>query len=134
MTGFPFMQTNDSDDEAYHSNSKTRQEDSQASADDSTERASLPLRPTNAYEFGQALNAAHSRDDVKACAELLRGVQPQTLPLFLSNKLDGETFHFITRALDGHLLQEDPSLVYQHLCHLPAADRFSVCCHLQASL
>ncbi|XP_048880371.1 sperm-associated antigen 1-like isoform X2 [Brienomyrus brachyistius] len=119
-------ETNDSDDEADPSNSKRRQEDSEASADDRVERASLLLQPTNAYEFGQALNAAHSRDDVKACAELLRCIEPETLPLFLSNKLDGETFHFITRALDEHLLQEDPGLVYQHLSHLPAADRFSV--------
>ncbi|KAG7470083.1 hypothetical protein MATL_G00135580 [Megalops atlanticus] len=82
-------------------------------------------QPANAYEFGQALNAARAQGDTAAGADLLRGVAPETLPLYVSNQLDGHTVSFIMQALDGHLLQEDPYLVYQHLSHLHTAERFS---------
>ncbi|KAJ8353741.1 hypothetical protein SKAU_G00213080 [Synaphobranchus kaupii] len=91
-----------------------------------SEEPRIPTQPTNAYEFGQALNAARSRGDTSACAELLQAVAPETLPQYVSNKLDGHTIHFLMQALDGHLLQKDPTLVYQHLCHLHTAERFSV--------
>ncbi|XP_064164730.1 sperm-associated antigen 1A [Anguilla rostrata] len=90
------------------------------------EELRVPTQPTNAYEFGQALNAARSRGDTAACAELLQAVAPEALPEYVSSTLDGHTVHFIMQALDGHLLQKDPNLVYQHLSHLPTAERFSV--------
>ncbi|KAJ8291090.1 hypothetical protein GJAV_G00021260 [Gymnothorax javanicus] len=86
----------------------------------------IPIQPTNAYEFGQALNAARSRGNTAACAELLQAVAPETLPEYVSNKLDGHTIQFIMQALDEHLLQKDPNLVYRHLSHLHTADRFSM--------
>ncbi|KAG5857123.1 hypothetical protein ANANG_G00015220 [Anguilla anguilla] len=90
------------------------------------EELRVPTQPANAYEFGQALNAARSRGDTAACAELLQAVAPEALPEYVSSTLDGHTVHFIMQALDGHLLQKDPNLVYQHLSHLPTAERFSV--------
>nr|XP_015213682.1 PREDICTED: sperm-associated antigen 1 isoform X1 [Lepisosteus oculatus] len=84
------------------------------------------LEPTNAYEFGQALNAARAKGDVATCAELLCSVEPEKLPSFMSNKLDGDVFTFIIQALDEHLLQEDPIAVYHHLNHLHKAERFKV--------
>ncbi|XP_029115851.1 sperm-associated antigen 1A isoform X2 [Scleropages formosus] len=93
---------------------------------DATENHRPTPRPTDAYEFSQALNAARSRSDVAACGELLRSVPPETLPLFASSTLDADTLSFIFRALDEQLLQEEPDLVYQHLSHLHAAERFSV--------
>ncbi|KAJ8412672.1 hypothetical protein AAFF_G00116230 [Aldrovandia affinis] len=88
----------------------------------------IPTQPANAYEFGQALGAMHYRGDTAACAELLQSIAPETLPQYMTNTamLDGHTFHFLMQALDGHLLQKDPYLVYQHLSHLHTAERFSV--------
>lgn len=83
-------------------------------------------QPANAYEFGQALSAARSHGDMAACAELLRFVAPETLPSYMGNHLDGHTIAFIMQTLDGHLLEREPGLVYQHLNHLHTAERFSV--------
>ncbi|XP_041964279.1 sperm-associated antigen 1 [Alosa sapidissima] len=83
-------------------------------------------QPANAYEFGQALSVARSHDDTAACAELLRLVAPETLPSYVSTYLDGHTLAFIMQALDDHLLDKEPGLVYQHLNHLHTAERFSM--------
>ncbi|XP_030013935.1 sperm-associated antigen 1A-like [Sphaeramia orbicularis] len=90
------------------------------------EDISINLHPTNPYEFGQALNAARCSGNTAACADLLASTDPQTLPQFLSTHLDGQTISFIMEALDFHLLQKNPNLVYEHLNHLHTADRFSV--------
>ncbi|XP_069001507.1 sperm-associated antigen 1-like [Embiotoca jacksoni] len=87
---------------------------------------SVNLRPTNAYDFGRSLNAARGGGNAAACAELLASTAPETLPRFLSTQLEGQTVGFIMQALDSHLLDRDPNLVYQHLNHLHTADRFSV--------
>ncbi|XP_070691968.1 sperm-associated antigen 1 [Pempheris klunzingeri] len=86
----------------------------------------INLQPTDAYEFGQALNAARCSGNTAACADLLASTTPEMLPRFLSTQLDGHTIGFIMQALDSHLLEKDPSLVYRHLNHLHTADRFSV--------
>ncbi|KAI1894092.1 hypothetical protein AGOR_G00112270 [Albula goreensis] len=91
-----------------------------------SEELSTPTQPTNAYEFGQALNAARSRSDTATCAELLQSITPETLPQYMSNKLDGHTIHFLMQALDEHLIEKDPCLVYKHLDHLHTTERFSV--------
>ncbi|XP_042280003.1 sperm-associated antigen 1-like [Thunnus maccoyii] len=90
------------------------------------EDVTINLQPTNAYEFGQALNLAHSSGNMVACAELLASTTPEMLPQFLSTQLDGHTLSFIMQALDSHLLEKDPNQVYKHLNHLHTADRFSV--------
>ncbi|XP_045900678.1 sperm-associated antigen 1-like isoform X2 [Micropterus dolomieu] len=84
------------------------------------------LKPTDAYEFGQALNAARCSRNTAACADLLASTSPEMLPQFLSTQLDGHTISFIMQALDSHLLERDPNLVYQHLNHLHTTNRFSV--------
>ncbi|XP_041104662.1 sperm-associated antigen 1 [Polyodon spathula] len=86
----------------------------------------FPLQPTNAYEFGQALNAVKSKEDVAACAKLLCSVEPENLPSLMSNKLEVDSFTIIIQALDNHLLQKDPKLVYRHLVHLHEAERFKM--------
>ncbi|CAL1610501.1 unnamed protein product [Knipowitschia caucasica] len=90
------------------------------------ENMRINQNPSNAYEFGQALSAARTSGDTQACAELLASTPPQTLPQYLSNLLDGQTIIFLMNAMDSHLLQRDPGLVYGHLCHLHTADRFKV--------
>ncbi|XP_037309385.2 sperm-associated antigen 1-like [Pungitius pungitius] len=90
------------------------------------EAAAISLQPTNAYEFGQALNTARRAGNTAACADLLASTTPETLPQLLSTQLDGHTIDFVMQALDAHLLQRDPGLVYRHLNHLHTADRFSV--------
>ncbi|XP_051812528.1 sperm-associated antigen 1-like isoform X2 [Acanthochromis polyacanthus] len=90
------------------------------------ENISINLQPTNAYDFGQSLNAARCSRNTAACAELLASTAPEMLPQYLSSQLDGHTISFIMQALDSHLLEKDPNLVYQHLNHLHTADRFSV--------
>lgn len=94
----------------------------------SGEDVAIGLQPTNACQFAQALNAARSSGSgsVAACADLLTSTAPKMLPQFLSNQLDAQSFSFIVQALDSHLLEKDPDLVYQHLNHLHTADRFSV--------
>ncbi|XP_034029742.1 sperm-associated antigen 1 [Thalassophryne amazonica] len=91
-----------------------------------TDGITINFQPTNAYEFGQVLNAARCRGDTAACADLLASTAPEMLPRFLSTQMDGHTVGFIVQALDSHLLQKDPNLVYQHLNHLHTTNRFSV--------
>ncbi|XP_033856545.2 sperm-associated antigen 1A isoform X2 [Acipenser ruthenus] len=81
---------------------------------------------TDAYEFGQALNAVKSKEDVAACAKLLCSVEPENLPSLMSNKLEVDNFTIIIQALDSHLLQKDPKLVYRHLVYLHEAERFKM--------
>ncbi|KAF1387397.1 hypothetical protein PFLUV_G00078270 [Perca fluviatilis] len=84
------------------------------------------LQPTDACQFGQALNAARCSRNTAACADLLASTAPEMLPKFLSTHLDGDNISFIIQALDYHLLEKDPNLVYQHLNNLHTTDRFSV--------
>ncbi|XP_059194522.1 sperm-associated antigen 1 [Centropristis striata] len=90
------------------------------------EDITINLKPTDAYEFGQALNAACCSKNTAACADLLASTTPEMLPQFLSTQLNGNTISFMMQALDAHLLEKDPNLVYQHLSHLHTTDRFSV--------
>ncbi|XP_069393281.1 sperm-associated antigen 1 isoform X2 [Paralichthys olivaceus] len=90
------------------------------------EDISINIHPTNVYEFGQALNAARCSGNTAACADLLTSTAPQMLPEYLSTQLDGHTISFIIQVLDSHLLEKDPSLVFQHLNHLHTTDRFSI--------
>ncbi|XP_017567842.1 sperm-associated antigen 1 [Pygocentrus nattereri] len=87
---------------------------------------SINLQPSNAYEFGQALNAACSHNDTAAGAQLLRCVPPDSLPQYLKTQLDAHTLSFIMQTLDTHLLTPEPGLVYQLLSHLHTTERFSV--------
>uniref|UniRef100_A0A8B9LJ88 Sperm associated antigen 1 n=1 Tax=Astyanax mexicanus TaxID=7994 RepID=A0A8B9LJ88_ASTMX len=86
----------------------------------------INLQPSNAYEFGQALNAARSLNDTAACAQLLRTVPPDSLPQYVSTQLDGHTLSFIMKTLDTHLLASEPGVVYQLLDHLHTTERFSM--------
>ncbi|KAM9805264.1 sperm-associated antigen 1-like isoform 3-T3 [Syngnathus typhle] len=90
------------------------------------EDLSRKFQPTNAYEFGQALNNACSSGNMAACADMLASTDPELLPQFLSTQLNGRTISFIVKVLDSHLLEKDPNLVYKHLNHLHTTDRFSV--------
>ncbi|MED6266328.1 hypothetical protein CHARACLAT_000983, partial [Characodon lateralis] len=72
-------------------------------SESSCTRDNINLKPSSAYEF-----------------------EPQLLPQYLSDQLDGHTISFIMKALDLHLLGKNPNLVYRHLHHLHTADRFSV--------
>ncbi|KAM5281043.1 sperm-associated antigen 1 [Ctenodactylus gundi] len=83
-------------------------------------------KPNNAYEFGQVINAINTRKDEEACAHLLAITAPKDLPVLLSNKLEGDTFLLLIQSLKNHLIDKDPSLVYQHLLHLSKADRFKM--------
>lgn len=83
-------------------------------------------KPSNAYEFGQAVSAISARKDAAACARLLAGTEPRALPALLSNKLEGDLFVVLLQALGTEPLRQDPSLVYQHLLHLSRAERFKV--------
>ncbi|XP_043931099.1 sperm-associated antigen 1 [Protopterus annectens] len=85
----------------------------------------LHLMPTNAYEFGQAINAVKSKWNIGSCAELLANIEPRDLPRLMSNKLDGDTFLIIIQALGEHI-QKNPNLVYQHLLYLQKVERFKV--------
>ena len=90
-------------------------------------RETLPIaRPTNAYEFGQVINAISTRNDKEACAHLLAVTEPKDLPVLLSNKLEGDTFLLLIQSLKNNLIGKDPSLVYQHLLYLSKAERFKV--------
>lgn len=90
------------------------------------EDVAINLEPTNAYEFGQSLNAARCGGSTAACAELLARTAPESLPELLSSQLDGQTVGFMVRALHSHLVEKNPGLVYQHLQHLHTVERFSV--------
>ncbi|NWU94417.1 SPAG1 protein, partial [Upupa epops] len=82
--------------------------------------------PSNAYDFGQIINAVHAYKDKAACADLLTMIDPQKMPVLLSNKLDGETFLIFIQSLEYYVVGKDPGLVYQHLVHLSKAKRFKV--------
>ncbi|KAG8524087.1 Sperm-associated antigen 1, partial [Galemys pyrenaicus] len=86
----------------------------------------LIAKPNNAYEFGQVINAISSRKDKAACAHLLTIIEPKDLPILLSNKLEGDTLLLLIQALKSNLMDNDPSLVYQHLLHLSKAERFKM--------
>ena len=86
----------------------------------------LISRPNNAYEFGQVINAISTRKDQGACAHLLAITEPKDLPVLLSNKLEGDTFLLLLQSLKSHLIDKDPSLVYQHLLYLSKAERFKI--------
>lgn len=83
-------------------------------------------KPSNAYEFGQILNAVNASKDISACAELLKVTEPKDLPALLSNKLEGDIFLMITQALQMDVFCQDPGQVYQHLFYLSKAERFKV--------
>lgn len=83
-------------------------------------------QPTNAYDFGQLMNAIKTEKNTAACAELLTTVEPKDLPILLSNKLEDDTFLIIIRSLKKYLLEKDPNLVYQHLYYLSKAERFQM--------
>ncbi|XP_048657878.1 sperm-associated antigen 1 [Marmota marmota marmota] len=90
-----------------------------------SERLEISM-PTNAYEFGQVINAINTRKDEEACAHLLAITAPKDLPVLLSNKLEGDTFLLLVQSLKNHLIDKDPSLVYQHLLYLSKAERFKM--------
>lgn len=92
------------------------------------EDVEVNLQPANVYEFGQSLNAARCSGNTAVCADLLASTAPEMLPQLLSTQLDGHTVSFLMQALDSHLLEKDPNLVYRHLNHLHTAERFSVRC------
>ncbi|XP_072186006.1 sperm-associated antigen 1 isoform X2 [Excalfactoria chinensis] len=82
--------------------------------------------PSNAYDFGQMVNAVNATKDQSACADLLTVTDPKKLPALLSNKLDGEIFLIFIQSLEHYVLGKDPGLVYQHLFYLSKAERFKV--------
>ncbi|CAL8338826.1 unnamed protein product [Gadus morhua 'NCC'] len=90
------------------------------------EGGAINMQPADAYEFGHSLNAARSRGDAAACADLLSSVDPERLPRLLSNQLDGHVMAFVLEALDEHLLARDPGRVYRLLQSLHTAERFTV--------
>ncbi|XP_064010086.1 sperm-associated antigen 1 [Pogoniulus pusillus] len=81
---------------------------------------------SNAYNFGQMVNAVSTTGDKAACAELLTVTEPKKLPALLSNKLEGEIFLIFIQAMEYYLVGKDPGLVYQHLFYLSKAERFKV--------
>ncbi|NXO59945.1 SPAG1 protein, partial [Aramus guarauna] len=82
--------------------------------------------PSNAYDFGQIINAVNTNKDKAACADLLTIIDPKKLPVLLSNKLEGEIFSIFIQSLEYYLVGKDPGLVYQHLFYLSKAERFKV--------
>ncbi|XP_026698320.1 sperm-associated antigen 1 isoform X1 [Athene cunicularia] len=82
--------------------------------------------PSNAYDFGQIINAVNTNKDKAACADLLTITDPKKLPLLLSNKLEGEIFLIFIQSLEYYVAGKDPGLVYQHLFYLSKAERFKV--------
>nr|XP_031359913.1 sperm-associated antigen 1 [Lonchura striata domestica] len=92
-------------------------------------RSSEKLRvsePPNAYDFGQMINALNANKDKAACADLLTVTDPKTLPVLLSNKLEGETLLIFIQSLEHYIAGKDPGLAYQHLFYLSKAERFKV--------
>ncbi|XP_018414487.1 PREDICTED: sperm-associated antigen 1 [Nanorana parkeri] len=83
-------------------------------------------KPSNAYEFEQQMIEIRAEKDQERCAQLLSLMDPKDLTTFLSNKLDTETLLLMTQSMKHHILEENPTLVYQHLSHLSTADRFTV--------
>ncbi|XP_037985141.1 sperm-associated antigen 1 isoform X2 [Motacilla alba alba] len=92
-------------------------------------RSSAKLRvsePPNAYDFGQIINALNASKDKAACADLLTVTDPKTLPVLLSNKLEGEILLIFIQSLEHYIAGKDPGLAYQHLFYLSKAERFKV--------
>ncbi|NXK36017.1 SPAG1 protein, partial [Piprites chloris] len=82
--------------------------------------------PSNAYDFGQIINAVNANKDRAACADLLTITDPKKLPVLLSNKLEGEILLMFIQSLEHYIAGKDPGLVYQHLFYLSKAERFKV--------
>ncbi|KAM4906416.1 sperm-associated antigen 1 [Sylvia borin] len=82
--------------------------------------------PTNAYDFGQIMNAVNANKDKAACADLLTITEPKALPVLLSNKLEGEILLIFIQSLEHYVARKDPGLAYQHLFYLSKAERFKV--------
>ncbi|XP_068252568.1 sperm-associated antigen 1 isoform X2 [Nyctibius grandis] len=82
--------------------------------------------PSNAYDFGQIINAVNTNKDKAACADLLTITDPKKLPMLLSNKLEGEIFLIFIQSLDYYVVGKDPGLVYRHLFYLSKVERFKV--------
>ncbi|NXP55523.1 SPAG1 protein, partial [Heliornis fulica] len=82
--------------------------------------------PSNAYDFGQIVNAVNASKDKAACADLLTITDPKRLPVLLSNKLEGEIFTIFIQSLECYIVGKDPGLVYQHLFYLSKVERFKV--------
>ncbi|NXQ21188.1 SPAG1 protein, partial [Peucedramus taeniatus] len=82
--------------------------------------------PPNAYDFGQTINALNASKDKAACADLLTATDPKTLPVLLSNKLEGEILLIFIQSLERYIAGKDPGLAYQHLFYLSKAERFKV--------
>ncbi|XP_069076655.1 sperm-associated antigen 1 [Pleurodeles waltl] len=101
-------------------------ESERVNSKDTVARKRTVSQPTNAYDFGQLINTIKAEKDTAACAELLTTVEPKDLPIFLSNKLEDDTFIIIICSLKMHLLEKDPNLVYQHLYYLSQAERFQM--------
>ncbi|NWI01591.1 SPAG1 protein, partial [Tichodroma muraria] len=83
-------------------------------------------KPSNAYDFGQVVNAVIANKDKAACADLLTVTDPKTLPVLLSNKLEGEILLIFVQSLEHYIVGKDPGLAYQHLFYLSKAERFKV--------
>ncbi|KAM9235591.1 sperm-associated antigen 1 [Leptosomus discolor] len=86
----------------------------------------LISEPSNAYDFGQIINAVNTNRDKAACADLLTITDPKNLPVLLSNKLEGEIFLIFIQSLEYYVVGKDPGLVYRHLFYLSKAERFKV--------
>ncbi|NWV81972.1 SPAG1 protein, partial [Dasyornis broadbenti] len=84
------------------------------------------LEPSNAYDFGQFINAVNASKDKAACADLLTITDPKKLPVLLSNKLEGEILLILIQSLEHYVAGKDPGLAYQHLFYLSKAERFKV--------
>ncbi|NXC10176.1 SPAG1 protein, partial [Orthonyx spaldingii] len=82
--------------------------------------------PSNAYDFGQIVNAVNTNKDKAACADLLTITDPKKLPVLLSNKLEGEILLVFIQSLEHYIAGKDPGLAYQHLFYLSKAERFKV--------
>ncbi|KAM3679716.1 sperm-associated antigen 1 [Ammospiza maritima maritima] len=82
--------------------------------------------PPSAYDFGQIINALNASKDKAACADLLTTTDPKTLPVLLSNKLEGEILLLFIQSLEHYIAGKDPGLAYQHLFYLSKAKRFKV--------
>ncbi|NXX64775.1 SPAG1 protein, partial [Spizella passerina] len=82
--------------------------------------------PPSAYDFGQTINALNANKDKAACADLLTTTDPKTLPVLLSNKLEGEILLIFIQSLEHYIAGKDPGLAYQHLFYLSKAKRFKV--------
>lgn len=91
----------------------------------SSEKLSVS-EPSNAYDFGQIINAVNANKDKAACADLLTITDPKKLPVLLSNKLEGEILLIFIQSLEHYVAGKDPGLAYQHLFYLSKAERFKV--------